>query len=380
MSSKRKIRVDLRKNRSKPPRDNDWSRQYRADDLNDDYRSSERIRAKGDLSRKRTIIAEEPRATSEGQQAESEVIMPAVDLSECLSGRVVRVHGLQNIVMTDEGVEYTCAVRRLLRSLTIDERNVITTGDRVWFRPVPDHEGLIEKIEPRYGLLTRQSWKREHVLVANVDQLVIVAALAEPFLKPHLVDRYLVSASMGKLKPIVCFNKADLVDPADFQQIIGLYAELGIPVVLTSTKTGQGIATLKELLVNRQSVFSGQSGVGKTCLLNAIEPELQLRVGEVSEANQKGQHTTTTAELIKLSFGGWVVDTPGIRQFDLWKVIPAELDGHFPEFRPFVAQCRFPGCTHLREENCAVRAALREGWIDPQRYYSYQGIYQGKES
>jgi ribosome biogenesis GTPase len=264
--------------------------------------------------------------------------------------------------------------------LTIEERNVVTTGDRIWFRPAPNHEGTIEKIEPRYGLLTRQSWKREHVLVANVDQVVIVASLAEPYLKPHLLDRYLVAASMGKLSPIICFNKADLVDAADFQQILGMYAQLGIRVILSSIQTGQGIAALRELLHGRQTVFSGQSGVGKTSLLNVIEPELKLLVREVSDTTQKGRHTTTTAELIKLSFGGWVVDTPGIRQFDLWKVIPADLDGHFLEFRPFVAQCGFPGCSHLREENCAVRNALHEGRIDPQRYYSYQGIYQGKES
>ncbi|HQR42950.1 MAG TPA: ribosome small subunit-dependent GTPase A, partial [Gemmatales bacterium] len=311
--------------------------------------------------------------------ATPEIFMPSVDLTSCLPGRVVRVHGLQNVVMTEDGQEYVCTVRRLLRSLTIDERSVVTTGDRVWFRPVAS-EGTIEKVEPRYGLLTRKSWKREHVLVANVDQIVIVAALAEPFLKPHLIDRYLVAASMGKLKPIICFNKTDLVDPAVFQPILGMYAQLGYDALLTSTHTGRGIEELRHMLLNRQTVFSGQSGVGKTSLLNRIEPGLELRVREVSDMTQKGRHTTTTAELIRLSFGGWVVDTPGIRQFDLWDVISAELDGHFPEFRPFVAHCGFPGCSHLREENCAVRQALDEGWIDPQRYYSYRGIHETKDA
>jgi ribosome biogenesis GTPase len=370
--ARRKIRINLRKNRSKPPREKDWTRGYQAGE-SEDIHSTERVRAKGDLSRKRTIIADDTNPA--GPEPAGETVMPAIDLSECLQGRVVRVHGQHNIVMTGDGVEYACAVRRLLRSLAIEERNVVTTGDRVWFRPAAEFEGLIEKVEPRYGLLTRRSWKREHVLVANVDQVVIVAALAEPFLKPHLVDRYLVSASMGSLRPIVCFNKADLVDPADFQQILGLYAQLGIRVILASIHSGQGIEALREQLHGRQSVFAGQSGVGKTSLLNAIEPGLRLRVREVSEMNQKGRHTTTTAELIKLSFGGWVVDTPGIRQFDLWNVIPAELDGHFPEFRPFVARCVFPGCSHLHEDNCAVRGAVHEGWIDPQRYYSYRGLY-----
>jgi ribosome biogenesis GTPase / thiamine phosphate phosphatase len=375
MARRRKIRIDLRKNRSKPPRQHGWTRDFQAGG-GEDMSSTERVRAKGDLSRKRTIMAED---TNPAGPEPTEGVMPAVDLSECLQGRVVRVHGHHNIVMTDDGKEYACGVRRLLRTMAIEERSVVTTGDRVWFRPAPDNEGVIEKVEPRYGLLTRQSWKRGHVLVANVDQIVIVAALAEPFLKPHLVDRYLVAASMGSLRSIICFNKADLVDPADFQQILGLYAQLGIAVVLTSIHSGQGLDALRNELRDRQTVIAGQSGVGKTSLLNAIEPGLRLKVREVSEMNQKGRHTTSTADLIKLTFGGWVVDTPGIRQFDLWNVIPEELDGHFREFHPFVARCGFPGCSHLHEDNCAVRAALREGWVDPQRYYSYRGIYLGKE-
>ncbi|HMP17979.1 MAG TPA: GTPase RsgA, partial [Gemmatales bacterium] len=234
MAENRKIRVDFRKNRNKPPREKSWTRDYR-DMEETEYSSHERVRAKGELSRKRTIIAEEPAEISSGKTPE--IFMPAVDLSSCLTGRVTRVHGLQNIVMTVEGIEYTCTVRRLLKSLTIDERNVVTTGDKVWFRPASAHEGMIEKVEPRHGMLTRKSWKREHVLVANVDQLVIVAALAEPFLKPHLVDRYLVAASMGKLQPIICFNKADLVEPASFQTILGMYAQLGIPAIMTSATT-----------------------------------------------------------------------------------------------------------------------------------------------
>jgi len=377
MHERRKIRVDLRKNRSKPPRENSWTRDFQTDEEGD-YKAGERIRAKGDLSRKRTIVADVVSSGSDGDS--NETIMPAIDLGDCLPGRVVRVHGLQNIVMTEDGQEYVCSVRRLLRSLAIDERSVVTTGDRVWFRPAPNYEGAIEKVEPRYGLLTRKSWKREHILVSNVDQIVIVAALAEPFLKPHLVDRYLVAASMGRLRPVVCFNKADLVDPADFQTILGMYAQLGITALFTSAETGQGIDTLREQLHDRQTVFSGQSGVGKTSLLNALEPGLALRVREVSEITQKGRHTTTTAELIKLQLGGWVVDTPGIRQFDLWNVIPAELDGHFPEFRPFVTRCEYPGCTHLDQEGCGVRQAVDEGWVDSQRYYSYRGIHQASDS
>jgi ribosome biogenesis GTPase len=232
-------------------------------------------------------------------------------------------------------------------------------------------------VEPRHGLLTRASRGREHVLVANVDQVVIVVSLVEPELKPHLIDRYLVSAEQGGIAPIICLNKADLVDPTPYQPIIGLYSQLGIPTLLTSAATEQGIDQLRSRLKDRQTVFTGQSGVGKSSLLNRIQPELGLRVREVSAGNQKGKHTTTTAELIRLEFGGWVVDTPGIRQFQLWDIIPEEVEGFFPEFRPFVPLCAFPDCTHTHEERCAIKNAVDKRLISANRYTSYLGIYSG---
>jgi ribosome biogenesis GTPase len=227
--------------------------------------------------------------------------------------------------------------------------------------------------------LTRESRGREHVLVANVDQVVIVIALKEPELKQHLIDRYLASAAQGGIEPIICLNKADLIDPAEVQPIVGYYSQLGIKTLLTSASTGLGIERLRKLLVNRQSVFSGQSGVGKSSLLNAVQPELGLRVRTVSEVNQKGRHTTTTTELIPLSFGGWVVDTPGIRQFALWDIIPEEVEGFFAEFHAYVPLCGFPDCTHTHEEGCAVKRAVALRYLSDQRYFSYLGMFTGKE-
>lgn len=169
--------------------------------------------------------------------------------------------------------------------------------------------------------------------------MIIVIALVEPTLKPHLIDRYLASAEQGGIRPIICLNKADLVDPVEFQPLVGFYNQLGVPTFLTSATTGQGLAPLKRLLKDRQSVFSGQSGVGKSSLLNAIQPGLELHVRTVSDVNQKGRHTTTTAQLLRLDQGGWVVDTPGIRQFDLWNILPEEVEGFFAEFRPLVPLC-----------------------------------------
>jgi ribosome biogenesis GTPase len=377
MSKKKKTRVDLRKNRSKPPRDKDWTRGFHEHGYEEEApKGQERVRAKGDLSRRRTIITDESAADERiGQPA---VGMPAVDLANCLPGRVLRVQGLYSHVETNDGRQFRCAVRRLLRSLVTDARNIVAPGDHVWLRPAPGGEGVIERVERRHGLLTRASRGREHVLVANVDQVVIVVSLLEPELKPHLIDRYLVSAEQGGITPVICLNKADLIDLVPYQPLIGAYRQLGIVAFLTSAKTGLGIDRLKKRLPGRQTVFAGQSGVGKSSLLNAIQPGLALRVREVSDTTQKGRHTTTTAELLRLDAGGWVVDTPGIRQFELWDIIPEEVEGFFPEFRPFVALCVYPDCTHTHEDRCAVKRAVDCRLISGRRYVSYLGLVEGQ--
>jgi ribosome biogenesis GTPase len=394
MSKKKKVRVELRKNRGKPPRENDLTRAYQEGDAHaDEARSGERVRAKGDLSRYRTVMQDE---------ADAGTGMPAVDAAEWVRGRVLRVHGLASIVEADDGRLFRCAVRRLLKSLATDERSVVTTGDVVWVRPavvgsqqrdteaaaesqpveaedasLPTLEGMIERVEPRHGVLTRASRRREQVLVANVDQLVIVMSLVEPDLKPHLIDRYLAVAQQGGLRPVLCLNKSDLADAVELQPLIGLHSQLGVPVFLCSARTGFGIDRLREQLRGRATVFSGQSGVGKSSLLNAVQPGLGLAVKTVSETTQKGRHTTTYAQLIKLNFGGWVVDTPGVRQLQLWDARPEEMEGYFPEFRPLVPLCDFPDCTHTHETGCAVKDAVARRLVAERRYHSYLGLFHG---
>jgi ribosome biogenesis GTPase len=286
-------------------------------------------------------------------------------------GRVVSVHGLRSRVYGDDGELYACTVRQLLKSLSTDQRNVVATGDRVAFRPDQSGGGVIDRIEPRYGMLSRTSRGRRHVIATNVDFLLIVTSCGQPGLKPALIDRYLLTAEQYGIRPLICFNKSDLIDIAELQPIAGVYAQLGYLTLFTSVASGQNIDYLRALLVNKQTVLAGQSGVGKSSLLNSVEPKLGLRVGVVSQENEKGKHTTTNATLIPLASGGAVIDTPGIRQFQLWDITAGEVAALMPDLRPYASQCRYPDCLHVHEDDCAIKDAVADGRIDARRYDAY---------
>jgi ribosome biogenesis GTPase / thiamine phosphate phosphatase len=368
-----KIRADFRKNRTPRARSKDLTRHFSADDgqLADAARE-ERLSGKGELTRKRTVV---------GAVADSDLgafgVLPDVDSSSWQPGRVLAVHGLTSVVEDEHGQRFKCATRRLLKTLSTDQRHVVAAGDRVWFRAAPYHEGIIERVEPRHGVLSRTSRGRQHIIVTNVDQLLIVGSAAEPYLKPNLIDRFLISAHKGQLRPLICINKIDLVDPTSLQPLVGVYRQMGYELLLVSAKTGLGIDRLRRALTGQSTVVSGQSGVGKSSLLNAVDRMLDLRVGEVSEETQKGKHTTTTARLLRLSFGGYVVDTPGIRQFQLWDVSAEEVGGYFRDLRPYINHCRYPDCTHTHETDCAVKDAVADGRLDARRYESYCQVFAG---
>lgn len=360
MAKERKVRVDFHKNRQQRRREVDLTRDYHRDDEAAELAdSTERVRAKGDLSRKRTV-----KLTPESDKL-------AVDESQCRRGRVLAPIGLHCVVVTDEGEQFRCFTRRLLKTLASDARNVVAAGDHVLFRPAPGNEGFIVRVEPRTTELTRSYRRREHVIAANVDQVLIVASTAQPELKPRLIDRYLVTAERAGIRPIICLNKVDLVDGAKLAPLVGLYSQLGYETFLTSVTTNKGMKAIRRALAARETVIVGQSGVGKSSLLNALEPTLQLRVAAVSAATSKGRHTTTTARMLRLSGGGVVIDTPGVRQFEAWELPLAEIDRFFIEFRPFLADCRFPGCSHAQEIGCGVKAAVAAGLIAMSRYESY---------
>jgi ribosome biogenesis GTPase len=367
-----KIRAQFRKNRVKRARqDNEISaRGWDQDQLQDDLPTGERISGKGELNRKRTVVG----ATSD---ADTSLVLD-LGRKHVLRGRVLAVQGLLSTVEGEGGQLYSCATRRLLKTLSTEQRHVVAAGDFVLFRESGPSEGVIERVEPRKTTVSRAVRGRRQVIVANVDQMLIVSSAAEPYLKPNLIDRFIVSAHHSGLRPVICINKIDLIEPASLAPLVGVYSQLGYTLLMLSAATGLGIERLRREMAASASVVVGQSGVGKSSLLNAIDPTLKRHVSEVSSETQKGKHTTTTARLCPLASGGYVVDTPGIRQFQLWDVIPQEVAGYFRDLRPYSHCCRFPDCTHTHEVGCAVKNAVADGRLDVRRYDSYVSLFSGE--
>jgi ribosome biogenesis GTPase / thiamine phosphate phosphatase len=250
---------------------------------------------------------------------------------------------------------------------------------------VPDGTGIIESVDPRRSRFSRRqpgprgTW-REDVIVANPDLVAAVFACDRPPPNPRLIDRFLVVVEHNELAVAIVANKTDLVTPDAVDRTFGPYERLGYTVVRTSARAGTGLDELAALLAGRLSVVVGPSGVGKSTLLNAIQPGLRLATAEVSQALSKGRHTTTVAELHRLDRGGYVADTPGIRELGLWQIPPEDLAWSFVELRPFLGQCAFNDCSHIHEPRCAVRAALERGEISEGRYDSYRRLLTGMAS
>ncbi len=260
--------------------------------------------------------------------------------------------------------------------------DVAALGDRVKIQRLADGNAIIEEIEERERVLSRQAPGREieQVLVANPDQVIVVFSCAEPAPNFRLLDRFLVMTEREEIPTRIVANKIDLVQPKSAREEFGLYQSLGYPVHYTSAITGRGIRGLRKSLRAKLSVFAGPSGSGKSTLLNKIHPGLGLRTAEVSEATGKGVHTTVYPELLALKGGGYVADTPGLKALALWDIEPEELDAYFREIQPLVAECDFSDCTHIHEPGCAVIAAVEKGEISPERYDSYIRIRMGDEA
>lgn len=306
-----------------------------------------------------------------------------------LQGFIVKEQSGFFWVEGDDNKVYMCRLRgRLLEEA--QSSDVAAIGDHVTIQEFEDQTGTIEAVAPRTSVVSRAARtegnrgagaaEREQVIIANAQQAIFVFAATAPEPNFRLLDHFLVMGEKSDIdKIVVVVNKVDLTDRAVSEAKFAAYVQMGYTVLYTSALQGIGIDDLRAVLKDRISVFTGPSGVGKTSLLNFIQPGLGRAVREISQSRQEGTHTTRDSELVKLDTGGYLADTPGIRQLTVWDVEPEELDGYFRDIEPFVARCRFRDCTHRSEPGCAVRAAVERDEISRARYQTYLSLREELE-
>lgn len=298
-----------------------------------------------------------------------------------MHGLVIKNTGSWYTVLTDDGQLLQCKVKGNFRLKGIRSTNPVAVGDRV----TVDGEGWITDIDDRRNYIIRKSInlsKQSHIIAANVDQALLVVTVNYPQTSTTFIDRFLASAEAYRVPVILVFNKADLLtdDEAHYQQLlITLYQTIGYECRVISAETGEGVDELKTLLPGKITLLSGNSGVGKSTLINRLVPGVNLRTAEISDAHNTGQHTTTFSEMIRLEGGGWVVDTPGIKGFGTFDMEPEELTSYFKEIFRFSQDCRFSNCTHTHEPGCAVLKALEDHYISQSRYQSYLSMLNDKD-
>ncbi len=294
-----------------------------------------------------------------------------------LRGRVVAISSGACKVELD-GEVFACV---LPSELARDQRAAVAIGDRVTFGRHGPRAYRLSQVLPRNSTLSRPdplNPHRQRVIAANIDVAIHVASVVEPPLRPALIDRYLIAIERGGAAAAVCVNKVDLFETKEQRRAelapVLAYRDLGVDVVLCSAQTGEGLEDLRSLLIGRTAVFVGHSGVGKSSLLNALSPDLDATIGRVSESHGRGQHTTTQSNLYHLEDNIEIIDTPGIREFGLWKLNAATVRAYFVDFEPLAATCRFTDCGHTHEPDCAVRSAAATGVLPKARYETYLRI------
>jgi len=355
-------------------------------DVEHEYFGEDRKSAKMERKRVEAKDRSKYKKTDLGKQRADVAIDP-----KWKRGRVLSIVP-EGILVACGEERFICLLRGVLKKETGQLKNLVTVGDEVYFEPKSHTKGVMEgtimAVEPRRTLLSRAdnlSRRKEQLIAANIDQVLIVTSVVSPSLKPPLVDRYIIATEKGSMQPVVVVNKIDLLEKEDdpliqeerelYQAFIEAYTQAGIPVIAVSATTGEGIEALKAIMKDKSSVFSGQSGVGKSSLINAVT-EYNLEVADVVQRTQKGAHTTTTANLMPLSFGGWCIDTPGIKSFGVWELDPQELESYFSEIFSTGHNCRYPDCSHRHETGCAVIEAVEQGKISPIRFNSYLALME----
>ena len=302
-----------------------------------------------------------------------------------MKGLVYKSTGSWYQVKSDEGNFYQCRIKGKLRLSGIRSTSPVAVGDRVGFDLDDEAIGVIHTIDQRENYLVRKSVnlsKQLHIIGANIDLIFLVITLKNPETFTTFIDRFLVSAAAFGIETVLLFNKMDQYTEEELEmvnELKELYASIGYQSVFCSTKSGQGRSELRNLMKDNTSIFSGHSGVGKSTLINTVAPELRLKIGEISEQHGQGQHTTTFAEMFDLSFGGRIIDSPGIRGFGIADIDKEEIARYFKEFFKASENCKFNNCQHLSEPGCAVKSELEEGTIAESRYQSYLSMVLEEE-
>jgi len=300
---------------------------------------------------------------------------------------VIKSTGSWYQVHAEDGEIYDCRIKGKFRIKGIQTTNPLAVGDQVDFELEPNSgNGVIDKLHERKNYIIRKSInlsKQAQIIAANMDQAFLVVTLASPRTSMGFIDRFLATAEAYGIPAVLIFNKLDLFNDAGLEILEdykAIYENIGYPCYTVSALEGTNIHIIEDLLKDKTTLFSGHSGVGKSSLINALMPDLDIKTGEVSEASDKGQHTTTFAEMHELPFGGYLIDTPGIRELGIFDIRPEELGHYFVEMRALLNQCKFHNCRHVNEPGCAVIKAVEEGEIELSRYESYLSIYHGNET
>jgi len=298
------------------------------------------------------------------------------------SGLVLKTTGSRYSIRDESGNVFSCTIRGKLRLKGLKTTNPITVGDVVDFEIDDSGSGTISGIHERKNYIIRRSTnlsRESHIIAANLDQTLLIVTVVLPETQLAFIDRYLVTAEAYSIPSILVFNKIDIYNDEinnKLNEYIAIYSKIGYKCIKVSAETGENLSDLKSILKRKVSLISGNSGVGKSTLINRIEPNLNLRTEEISSYHLTGKHTTTFSEMFELSIGGFIIDTPGIKGFGLIDISKEELYHFFPEIFSHSKDCRFYNCTHTHEPGCAVIQAVNDGEISPSRYINYLGIYE----
>lgn len=302
-----------------------------------------------------------------------------------MQGLVMKSTGSWYLVKTDDSSIIECRLKGKIRLEDRKTTNPVAVGDIVELQRDEDGSNQIVTILPRKNYIIRKSInlsKQAHIIASNLDQAILVATLVAPRTSLGFIDRFLVTAEAYGINAKIVFNKCDVLDEEMIElqnDIIKLYTDIGYQCYSISSFNNDDVEMIKDLLKDKTTLLSGHSGVGKTTLINAIDSKLDLRTGDISSAHLKGMHTTTFAELFPLSFGGNIIDSPGIKELGLVEMKKEEIGHYFPEIRALLNECKFNNCIHVNEPHCAILKAVEEGRISDERYQSYLGILNGEE-